>query len=147
MVATVLEAPAARIAAIQRLLADTGAGGVATLTSNRVYRDVADAGAAYPFVLVSSLAATDLLTAAGVHVSTDVLILVKVVDKGPSDAALQTIARRVFDRLDQYERVLYGGLYLTKFRRVEMPPQPDDFVSGQRFSYSNQVFKCEVELA
>lgn len=144
---TVNEAPAARIIVIQRLLSDTGSGGVATLTGNRIVRDVADAGAVYPFVTVSFMSSQDLLTADATHVSTDVLILVKVVDKGPSDAALQTIARRVFERIDQYEGVVYGGQYATKFRRTEQPMQPDDFVSGIRYSYANQVFKVEIEAA
>lgn len=144
----VVEAPAVLVAVAQRLLADSGAGGVATLVGSRVFRDAAPGGTVAPYVLVSWLSAQALTTANGIHVSSDILLLVKIVDTGMDRSRVAAIEKRVMLQLDQYERVTVNGVYITKLRFQEAAPQPDAYdTSGVRYQYSNLIYHTEAQAA
>lgn len=82
------------------LVADTGAGGVNTLVSGRIYRDLVPQAAALPAITVTLVSSTDTNTLGGRRVFQNVLVDVRVVGDGSSyqnaiadrvDAVLQNI--------------------------------------------------------
>ncbi len=145
----VLEADAVIDAVISRLRADTGAGGVNTLVSGRIYRDAAPtATPTYPIVQVFLLAAGPSLTYSdGGHVWLGIRILVKVTDAGTNYSATYNTAKRILVQLDQYERFSQDGVYVEKLIFDESPAQPADFIDGKRYMYNNLVFRCDAEPA
>lgn len=151
MVMTTTPADAVVDAIITRLLADTGAGGVAHADNagDRIYRDVAPTDATtYPMVTVAWMADDPLLTVNGEYVWSDVLVLTKVTDRHTDDyTKTLRIAARIFERLQGYERVTVNGVYITKLRIEDRPPQPSDYIGGRRYLYSNQVWRTEAEPA
>lgn len=64
------------------LAADTGAGGVNTLVSGRIYRDLVPAAAVLPAVTVTLVSATDTNTMGARRVFTNTLVDVRVVGEG-----------------------------------------------------------------
>ena len=75
------------------LAADTGAGGVHTLTGGRIYRDLVPQTAALPAVTVTLVSSTPANTVGGRRVFQNVLVDVRVVAAGSVYAT--TIADRV----------------------------------------------------
>jgi hypothetical protein len=75
------------------LKADTGAGGVNTLVSGRIYRDRVPQTALLPAVTVSLVSGTDTNTIGGIRVFQNVLVDVRVVSDGVNYA--NSIADRV----------------------------------------------------
>jgi hypothetical protein len=76
--------------------ADTGAGGVSTLVGDRIYTDEAPQNSAYPMVLISAQSpAMDIVTLGPHRGAIDALYWVRVVGKGASKAALDTIYARI----------------------------------------------------
>lgn len=144
MALAVLEAESVVGAAVQRLTSDTGPGGVSTLVGGRIYRDMIPQGAGYPAVVVAVQAATDDLTMGGDHVLQDVLVLVKVVDRGASYTTVQPIAKRIAERLEGYGRIVQDGVHIVKFRREAAPPQPAEVEQGVRYLHLNQLFRTEA---
>lgn len=135
---------------MERLLTDTGVGGVSTLTGGRIYRDTFDnptGPASYPIVTVSWMAAPTLNTADGTHVWQMCTILTKVTDTGNDYRLASEIDRRIIERLEGYGEVVKDGVYVVKLRRTEAPPQPSDFVNGKRYVYYNQLWYTEAEPA
>ncbi len=145
----VLEADAVIDAVITRLRADTGAGGVNTLVSGRIYRDATPtATPIYPIVQVFLLAAGPALqTADSTHVWLPVTTLVKVTDKGTNYGPTYTLAKRIIAQLDQYERFTQDAVYVEKLRYMESPPQSADYIDGARYMYFNATFFCEAAPA
>ena len=94
------------------LKADTGAGGVNTLTSGRVYRDRGPQTAVLPAVTVTLVSATDVSTLGGVRVGTKVLVDVRVVNAGT------VYSNAIADRIDVVLQNT-GGLKET-VRTVEL---------------------------
>lgn len=151
---TPLEADAVLDAIIANLLADTAPGGVATLTGNRIYRDVAPSvpsPTVYPIVTVSLLSSVDFEMADGSHEWAHVTILTKVTDKGSNYQPTLAIAARIATRLSAIERVQQGDVYIVKVRRIEVIPQPSDYVtiggSTARYVYHNQSWFTEASPA
>jgi len=75
------------------LKADTGAGGVNTLVSGRIFRDVVPQAALLPAITVTLVSGTDTNTVGGVRVFQMALVDVRVVSEGVSYA--NSIADRV----------------------------------------------------
>ena len=94
------------------LKADTGAGGVNTLTSGRIYRDRVPQTAVLPAVTVTLVSATDVSTLGGVRVGTNVLVDVRVVNAGT------VYSNAIADRIDVVLQNT-GGLKET-VRTVEL---------------------------
>lgn len=140
----VAEFPVVRRAAIERLLADSGPGGVATLTGSRIFRNLAPKNTDFPYVAVYDLSSENLLTANAIHVQQDVQILVKVIDRGTSDVNLNVLGNRVVERLDMYGEVAIAGVYIVRFRWVSSQSQPDEMDGDTRYMYLNHVFKTEA---
>jgi hypothetical protein len=140
-----IEADAIVDAIVTNLKADTGAGGVShsTLTAQRVYRDVApDVSTPYPLVTVSWIDANDLTTWDGTHVHQNILVLTKVTDRGASYVKTLAIAARIATRINMMGETTVNGVYISRIWRDSMPPQPSDFVDGQRYIYHNQVWRA-----
>ena len=146
MVLTVNEADGVMDAIVADLKADTGAGGVNTLVSGRIYQDVApNETPVFPMVTISILAAPNLMTANREHVWQDVQILTSVTDRSQSYANVITINNRLIARLDQYGDVTVSGVYIHKLRPVEVIPRPSEYVNGQRYQYRQIRWETEAE--
>jgi hypothetical protein len=76
------------------LKADTGAGGVNTLTGGRIYRDIVPQTALLPAVVIALVSSTDTNTLGAARVFTNNLVDVRVV----SDGAVY--ANAIADRID-----------------------------------------------
>src|SRR5688572_32571433 len=117
---TVIEADVVIDVIIARLLTDTGAGGAATLTSNRIYRGTPNTQTpAWPIITVSLLASPALMTADATHVWSDVTALVKISDKGGDYSNVYNLARRCVVMLDGYSDITSAGVYIHKLRSEE----------------------------
>lgn len=97
-----------------RLVADNGAGGVHTLTSGRIYRDMVPQTATLPAVTVSLVSHTDLNTLGGVRAFATTLVDVRVVSDGGVYAT--SIADRV-DTLLQNAAGTEDGVTVVELRR------------------------------
>jgi hypothetical protein len=147
MTLAVVEAPTVLAMVVSRLLTDAGAGGVSTLVGGRVFRDAADEGTVLPFITVTVMSSQSLMTANAIHVWSDVVLLVKIVDQNSNRSGLEAIERRVVSQLDGYGDVTLRGVYLTMLRLERQAPQSDVFIDGKRTLFSNLVFRSEAQPA
>lgn len=122
------------------LAADTGAGGVSTLVSGRIYRDVVPQTAALPAVTVTLVSSTDTNTMGAHRVFTNNLIDVRVI----SDGAVYSNA--IADRIDAVLQNV-GGLKDT-IRTVELRrEQVTAFVeadSGKMYAHIVASYRSEA---
>ena len=97
-----------------RLVADTGAGGVHTLTSGRIYRDVVPQSATLPAVTVSRVSHTDANPLGGVRAFAVTVVDVRVVSDGGVYAT--SVADRIDTRL-QNAAGTEDGVTVVELRR------------------------------
>jgi hypothetical protein len=142
----VIEAEVAVRAAIQRLTSDAGVGGVNTLVSGRIYRDLGPQSAAVPLVTVAWESAENALSLNGRRIWQDILLLVKVVDRGGDRTTLEAIGSRIRARLDEYTVTLESTL-VVKFREERLRPQPPEVEGGVRYQFLNHEFRTEAHPA
>lgn len=107
-----------------RLVADSGAGGVNTLlggtptTPGRIYQDQIPQAAPLPGITISLVAAPDTATLGGVHVGSTVDVDVAVRTNGTSYAPIVGIARRATVVLDGYAGTA-GESYACRLVRID----------------------------
>lgn len=122
------------------LKADTGAGGVNTLVSGRIYRDRVPQAALLPAVTVTLVSAIDTNTLGGVRVFANTLVDVRVVSDG---AGYQNA---IADRIDAVLQNV-GGLKET-VRTVELRrEQVQAFVeddAGKLYAHLIATYRSEA---
>lgn len=123
-----------------QLAADTGAGGVSTLTGARIYRDRAPQGAAAPAVTVTLVSHVDESTVGGRRVFAMTLVDVRVV--GDGDAYQNTIAARA-DAVLQNAGGTRGGVTIVELRRDAVQAFVEDD-AGKSYSHVIQTYRSEA---
>jgi len=127
------------------LLADTGAGGVATLVANRVYIDEAPQTSVYPLVLISAQAPGIDVVSVGPHrVMVNTLYWVRVVGKGASKKALQATYDRI-DTLLQAAGGLTSYIRVLMVNREQQPAVPPATVNGVRYVQLGGLYRAFVQ--
>jgi hypothetical protein len=127
------------------LHADAGGGGVDTLVAGRIYADEAPAGSVYPFVLISSQSNPSDVVSIGPHrVMVDCLYFVRVVGKGASKKALQTIYDRV-DVLLQAAGGLTASVRVLMVNREAQIATPPVTTDGIRYSQLGGLYRAYVQ--
>jgi len=124
------------------LTADAGAGGVNTLLSGRIYRDIVPQAAALPAATVTLVSSTDSNTMPGNRAFGNVLVDVRVVGSGASYSPLNPIADRI-DAVLQNKGGVNGGVVVVELRRE----QTQAFIeteSGASFAHLIQTFRSEA---
>lgn len=122
------------------LKADTGAGGVNTLTGGRIYRDRVPQAATLPAVTISLVSATDLNTMGAARVFQSVLVDVRVVNDGTS------YANAIADRVDAVLQNV-GGLKETvttvELRREQVQAFIED-EAGRSYAHLISTYRSEA---
>ena len=119
------------------LKADTGAGGVNTLTGGRIYRDRVPQTASLPAVTVSLVSATDTNTLGGRRVVQNVLVDVRVVNAGTVYS--NAIADRV-DAVLQNASGLKETVHTVELVRSDVQAFIEDD-AGASFSHLIQTYR------
>lgn len=128
------------------LVADTGAGGVATLTSGHIYRELVPQGDGHlPAVVHNVQSAVDTNTIGGVRVWGEVLAQVRVIGAGLDYGPLNTIADRV-DTVLQGIGGLKNGAVVTKLRRESVGAYTE-VDGGAVYAHLSLIFRGEVRAA
>jgi hypothetical protein len=115
------------------LKADTGAGGVSTLTSGRIYRDRVPQTALLPAVTVTLVSATDTNTLGGLRVFQNVLVDVRVVSDGTVYS--NAIADRV-DTVLQQAAGLKETVHVNELRREQVMAFVEDDATYRSEAYA-----------
>jgi hypothetical protein len=107
---------------------------LAPLIGRRIYNGRAEQGAAFPYVVLQLLSpGNDLIVVGAVRVWSDMLWLVKAVNKGTSTAALEPIADRIDALLHAKSGTVVGGVVhvAVRERPHELPERTDgvDYVN------------------
>lgn len=122
------------------LKADTGAGGVSTLTSGRIYRDRVPQTASLPAVTVSLVSATDTNTLGGRRVFQNVLVDVRVVNDGT------VYSNAIADRVDTVLQNI-GGLketiHVNELRREQVTAFIEDD-AGKSYAHIVASYRSEA---
>lgn len=123
-----------------QLVADAGAGGVNTLLSGRIYRDVVPQTAALPAATISLISHVDEGTRGGFRIFARTVIDVRVV--GDGTAYQNTVAARV-DAVLQNAIGSRNGVTIVKLRRdgVQAFIEND---SGKLYAHIVQTFRTEA---
>ena len=124
------------------LQADTGAGGVATLTGGRVYRDRVPAAAPLPAVTVTLVSGTDTLTLGGVRVLDTAVVDVRVVGDGSSYGPINPIADRV-DAVLNERHAQANGVDVVKLRRDQVQAFVEDDPGGKSYCHIIATYRSE----
>lgn len=124
------------------LAADTGAGGVSTLLSGRIYRDRVPQSAALPAATVTLVSHTDLNTIGGRRVLANTLVDVRIVGSGPSYAAINPVARRADIVLQSAGGASFGSM-VVELRRTAMQQFIEDD-AGVMFAHTIQTYRSEA---
>jgi hypothetical protein len=122
------------------LKADTGAGGVNTLTGGRVYRDRVPQTALLPAVTVTLVSATDTNTLGGLRVFQNVLVDVRVVSDGAVYA--NAIADRV-DTVLQQASGLKETVHVNELRREQVTAFVEDD-AGKSYAHIVSTYRSEA---
>ena len=133
-----------RNAILAHLQADTGAGGVATLTGDRIYPDVAPEGSASPFVTVMvrrSETPTRVFQAVGFE---EVELLVRVTAKELTPKNAAAINRRVRTRLDGASLAISGYTVRSVEWAGNIPGYPE-VVDGQTYRHEGSRIYVMLE--
>jgi Protein of unknown function (DUF3168) len=122
------------------LKADTGAGGVNTLTGGRIYRDRVPQTALLPAVTVTLVSATDTNTLGGLRVFQNVLIDVRVVSDGTVYS--NAIADRV-DTVLQQASGLKETVHVNELRREQVMAFVEDD-AGKSYAHIVSTYRSEA---
>lgn len=134
----------ARNAILANLQADTGAGGVSTLTGGRIYPDLAPEGASYPVVAVSvrrGEAAERVFQAVGFE-EVELLVRATARELTPKNAA--AINRRVRARLDGASLTISGYTVRSVEWLGNIPGYPEE-VDGQTYRHEGSRIYVMLE--
>lgn len=123
-----------------QLVADSGAGGVATLCGGRIYRDRAPQATALPAVTVTLVSHTDTNTVGGRRVFAVTLVDVRVV--GDGTGYQNTIAARA-DVVLQNAAGSRNGVQVVELRRDQLQAFIEDD-SGKSYSHVIQTYRSEA---
>lgn len=127
------------------LSGDTGAGGVSTLVSGRIYRDVIPQGAALPALTITVASSVDVLTLEGTRVFASVLVDVRVTGEGADYGALNTVADRA-DAVLQGAGGLQVDAQVVKLRREAVQAFVEED-SGKLYSHIVATYRSEAHAA
>jgi hypothetical protein len=122
------------------LKADTGAGGVNTLTGGRIYRDRVPQTALLPAVTVTLVSATDTNTLGGLRVFQNVLIDVRVVSDGTVYS--NAIADRV-DTVLQQAGGIKETVHVNELRREQVMAFVEDD-AGKSYAHIVSTYRSEA---
>jgi hypothetical protein len=122
------------------LKADTGAGGVNTLTSGRIYRDRVPQTALLPAVTVTLVSATDTNTLGGLRVFQNVLVDVRVVSDGTVYS--NAIADRV-DTVLQQAAGIKETVHVNELRREQVMAFVEDD-AGKSYAHIVSTYRSEA---
>lgn len=122
------------------LKADTGAGGVSTLTGGRIYRDRVPQTALLPAVTVTLVSATDTNTLGGIRVFQNVLIDVRVVSDGTVYS--NAIADRV-DTVLQQAAGIKETVHVNELRREQVLAFVEDD-AGKSYAHIVSTYRSEA---
>lgn len=125
------------------LKADAGAGGVNTLTSGRIYRDVVPQTAALPSVTVGLTSAVDISTTGGRRVFQQILVDVRVI--GDGSGYQNAIADRI-DAVLQNAGGLKDGVQVVEWRREQVRAFLEDD-AGRLYAHLIQTYRTESYAA
>lgn len=123
-----------------QLVADAGAGGVNTLLSGRIYRDIVPQAAALPAATVTLVSHTDENTLGGLRVFAVTLVDVRVV--GDGGGYQNTAAARV-DTVLQNAKGTKSGVTIVKLRRDGVQAFVEN-ESGKLYSHVIQTYRSEA---
>jgi hypothetical protein len=122
------------------LKADTGAGGVSTLTGGRIFRDRVPQAALLPAVTVTLVSATDTNTQGGLRVFTNTLIDVRVVSDGTVYS--NAIADRVDTVLQQADGIK-ETVHVNELRREQVMAFVEDD-AGKSYAHIVSTYRSEA---
>lgn len=122
------------------LKADTGAGGVNTLTAGRIYRDRVPQTALLPAITVTLVSGTDTNTLGGLRVFQNVLVDVRVVSDGADYA--NAIADRV-DAVLQNVGGLKETVHTNELRREQVQAYIEDD-AGRSYAHLVATYRTEA---
>lgn len=126
------------------MTADTGTGGVNTLTGGRVYRDLIPQQVAFPAIVIGLQSSVDDVAIGGARVTSNVLINIRTVTNAANYAAIRTIA----DRIDAVLTAATGtqdGVKIGKIIR-EGTQQYMEVDTGVTYASIVQLFRCHTYL-
>jgi len=126
-----------------RLAADTGAGGVSTLVSGRIYRDRVPQGKALPAITVTLVSAVDTGTIGGLRVFQVALVDVRVVADGLEYP--NAIADRV-DAVLQNVGGVKSTVTVVELRRDGVQAFIEDD-AGKSYAHLIQTYRSEAYAA
>ncbi len=122
------------------LKADTGAGGVNTLVSGRIFRDVVPQSALLPAITVTLVSGTDTNTVGGVRVFQMALVDVRVVSDGVNYA--NAIADRV-DTVIQNAAGTKESVNIVELRRDQVTAFVEN-EAGKLYSHIVSSYRTEA---
>lgn len=126
-----------------QLAADTGAGGVSTLTGARIFRDRVPQAAALPAVTVTLVSATDANTFNAYRAFANALLDVRVVGEG------STYQNVIADRIDTVLQRASGtksGAVIVRLRREQVTAFLEDD-AGRSYSHIVTSWRTESYAA
>lgn len=127
------------------LKADAGAGGVNTLLSGRIYRDLVPASALLPAATITLVSGTDSNTLGGDRVLETVLIDVRVIGDGASYGPLNPVADRI-DAVLQNRGGVSGGVRTVELRRDQVQAFIETEASGKTYSHLLATYRTESHV-
>jgi hypothetical protein len=122
------------------LKADSGAGGVNTLVSGRIYRDRVPQTALLPAVTVTLVSATDTNTLGGNRVFANILVDVRVVNDGT------VYSNAIADRIDtviQQAAGLKELVHVNELRREQVMAFTEDD-AGKAYAHLVMTYRSEA---
>jgi hypothetical protein len=122
------------------LVADTGGGGVNTLTGGRIYRDLVPQAAALPAVTITLVSATDTNTMGGLRVFQNVLLDVRVI--GDGSVYQNAIADRI-DTVLQNVGGLKSSVRVNELRREQITAFVES-EAGRTYSHIVASYRSEA---
>ncbi len=123
-----------------QLVADAGAGGVNTLVSGRIYRDLVPQTASLPAITITLVSHVDTNTMSGRRVFAETLTDVRVV--GDGSAYQNTIAARV-DTVLQNAAGSRNSVHVVKLRRDGVQAFIES-ESGKTYAHLIQSYRTEA---
>jgi hypothetical protein len=129
---------------VYRRLHDDATLNTALGLGGRVWQNVAPPSPVYPHALLSVMSSVDLNTLTGVHVWQDVVVMVKLTDRGADPETILPLAERAAALLEGYTAAA-EGVYVVRLRRTVSPPTPIELaLGGERYVHHQQLWRTEV---
>lgn len=115
-------------------------GAIATVVGGRIYRNVAPAGATFPYIVMQYVSGTDVYAMGGVRVVSSVVVIVKAVGPVSQYAALASLA----DAIDAAISGAVNGRSVLSCLRLTALDYEEEY-SGVRYHHIGGQYSLVVQ--